>query len=188
VIRPPRQPRARGFTLLETMIALVVIGIAALGALSGLLSAKKEVKESQARVVKAAVADARLQPYALSRDRLISNPPVAKQAWPGPLAALPASATSSGANPWMLDPGGSFFTWDNQGMVVPAATPAGVTKCDDAMPPNILCREVAFTAGLPADGGNPPGGGFAYTLWVRVWRGGERTPGLAYVARTVVVQ
>ena len=182
--------RARGFTLVETMIALVVLGIAAVGALSALMSARQGLKDGQGRVVKAALADGRLQTLALARDSVIATPPVPRQAWPGSaMELLPAhAAPATAGNPWVPDPGGAFFRIDNLGAVTLVAAPPGVTKCDDAgIPSNVLCREIAFTSGLPATGANPASGN-AYTLWVRVWRSGDRLPRNAYSARAVFVQ
>ena len=41
--------RAQGFTLLETMIALVVLAITSLGALSALMAASLEIRQGQSR-------------------------------------------------------------------------------------------------------------------------------------------
>src|SRR5262249_20345719 len=112
------------------MIALVVLGIAAVGALSALMSARQQLRDGQSRVVKAALAESGRQTRAWARETIIPPPPATKEPWPGSAVELLAAnaGVATAANPWIKDPGGTFFKIDGTGSVTAVGTPAGVAK------------------------------------------------------------
>lgn len=180
--------RARGFTLLETMIALVVLAITSLGTLSAMVAASRNLKEGQIRQSKAALVEARTQLLMMADKSQLGTS--ASNALFGTLGTFtpgtPPDKLPIGASPWQLDPTGAFFTADASGVVNP--TTSAATSCaPSGLAPGILCREVALTAGLPD--GSSPHSGTAYTLWTRVIRSDDGSPlSFAVVDRMVVLR
>jgi len=190
----------RGFTLLETMIALVVLGIAALGALAGMVAASRNISDGQIRQYKTALAEAHAQSLMLAPKSTLALSAVAPPTPPTTVDQLPLTDSTV----WKIDPSthsgadanpiayGALFTVTAKGDFAPLAM--AVPNCSDAtIPAGTLCREVAVTQGFP-DGtaaktvdGVPFAAGEAFTIWSRVRRVGEPA-GEAVVHHEVFVQ
>lgn len=170
---------AKGFTLLETMVALAVLAVAVVGALAAINHSNVELQQGQLRLYKGVLADEAIQRWRLAPK------------WTIPAVAFTTApdAMAIGANPWQRDPNGAYFV-----VLTDEAKPTTLadpnTACDQ-VPVGIVCREVLWTTGLPvpgaADGGIVPAGVQPITRWVRVSRGGE-LPSSAVVQREVFLQ
>ena len=165
----------RGFTILETMVALMVLLVALTGSIAGLLAASRNITEGQMRQYKAALAEAHTQKYLLlRRDQLgVSVTPTCA----GPCGNLDQDAIASAH--WVVD--GAWSIPPASGVVTAQTTPA---NCN-AVTAGWYCREVSLTAHLPD--GTDPTQGKAFTVWARVVRGGEPAS-LALVQREVLIQ
>ena len=173
--------RARGFSLIELMIALAVMLIGAVGALTGIMSANQSLREGQLRLYKQVLIDASLQRARLyNKEKLyLSAAAVVGASDMPPLEAL-------GTGHWAMDPTtplagdssrGSLFFVLPDGTMAPCtasttpACPATITTCaSTAIPDSVFCREVATTrsAAAFAPGTIVPAGTFVTTRWVRV--------------------
>ena len=138
--------RARGFSILETMIAMVVLGIGLVGALAALQRGATESRLGQTRQMKMMLAEAALQRVKLQN----------KNDYFTGLAAQPTSditLLAVGTSPWVTDPSvtvdvndfsqGAYFNILPDGTVVPITTIAAGTACNAAaIPAGTICREV----------------------------------------------
>lgn len=151
----------RGFSLIETMVSLVIIAFGVTAALGALLAAAKSAREGQYRQFKTALAEA-----AGSRYRLMDKTLLATM-----VVATPPSLTA-GIGGWPADPStpqlgdlstGAYFSVDPQGQITPLAVPLG-TLCNSATIVSVakascqsangtactaFCREVVLLNGLP---------------------------------------
>ncbi len=176
--------RPAGFTLLETTIALAVLGVAMLGALAAVNNSNAELRAGQFYFAKATLAD-----QAIQRARLTLKSSITPWA---DSSSLPDQVAIGTDPPWHLDPSGAYFVADGTG-TYRAADPAEVaagTLCN-AVPAGILCREIAWTTGVPYNA-FPTNSGLdasmhPITLWVRVSRMGEPS-NLAVLQREVFLQ
>lgn len=190
----PTRPPPRGFTLMEVLIALVVMLLGASGALLALLTASHDLREGQLRLYKTVLVDASLE-----RARLQDKAGLVASAVSA--ATLPSDATAISASPWGLDPTtrvdgdlstGAYFSVLPNGTIAQlsaSSTPAvpASTACS-AVPVGVYCREVVTTRGAPvASPGAIATGASVATIWVRVSRRGEPSS-LAAVGREVIVQ
>lgn len=186
-----RRTRASGFTLLEVMIALVILALALTGSIAGLVHASTELREGELLQSKKALLDASMQRLLLA-DK--ASAVVARA------VARPATTPTSlglGAAPWAVDASapvagdlgtGAYFQVLPTGEVshmpgVPAGTACGAAE----LPAGTYCREVLVTEGAPhaLSAGQLPAGARAYTVWLRLSRKGE--PASRAVALTEVV-
>jgi prepilin-type N-terminal cleavage/methylation domain-containing protein len=178
---------SRGFTLLETMIALAILAITALGTLAGMIAASQNLKEGQSRQWKTALVEARTELLMLTDKSQLGSGSAATNQLFGPVgtftAGTPPDKVAIGAAPWKIDPNpanpqaglgsGAVFTVNQSGVITPVA--GTFTSCaDSTLPRTALCREVALTAGMPD--GTAAASGTAYTVWTRVIRVGEPSP------------
>lgn len=179
-----------GFTLLEVTIALVVLGIAALGALSGMLGARQNIRDGQLRQYKATLAEARVQQLLLTDKTKITS---SATLFAGRSTTCVANLDKLdfGAAPWVPDPLGAFYEVGGDGTIT-AGGGNGATSCTaSTVDRSAFCREIAVTPCLPD--GSAPSAGTAYTVWVRVMRAGDPRPAseptlYAHVSREVFVQ
>lgn len=184
----------RGSSLLEVIVALAILALAASGALSGLLTANKDLRQGQLRQYKMALVDATMQRMLLADKTQLQARAVA-------LPATPPAQLAIGAAPWGPDttsvvPGdlstGAYFWVRPDGEITQiTGIPAG-TKCNAAaLPEGSYCREVLLTTGMPVALGTHsavlPTTALPLTYWVRVARKGE-VPITAVVHRKVIVQ
>lgn len=180
---PPSLPRrrARGAGILEVLIAMAVLAVAAAGAVGGLLSASRHVREGQFFQEKRMLAEARTQ-----RLRLMNKTDLVLKAEPYP--AVPPPEIPVGTAPWQVDatvavandPGsGAYFETTATGEVKAATGIAPGTACNaDPIPKGTFCREVLVTRGMrsgvqPGTNSVLPPGSSAVTVWTRVWRKGD---------------
>ena len=162
----------RGFTLIETVVALAVLLFASAGVFAGLLAASRELRQGQLRQHLAALADASAQ-----RVRLQSKAALLGLAVAPPAAAPPSLAV--GAPPWSadasapvgLDPGtGAYFRVTPDGAISRAVDVLPGTACD-SVPPGVSCRETLVTRGPPRDAAVVlASGAQVLTYWVRISR------------------
>ena len=180
----------QGFTLIEVILAMGILAVAALGTLAALMSASHDIHAGQLKQYKAALAEQRTQLLSMADKSQI----LTKTTLYGTAATYPAGGPASklpGSTPWQLDPQGAFFAVNEQGVITPTAV-AGATSCaSTSIPVGVFCREVALTTTLP--NGTQPAVGTPYTIWTRVIRVGDPTPATnpsmnAVVERMVVVQ
>ncbi len=150
-MRPFEKAAPKGFTLLETVIALAVLAVAIVGAMSAINFSNIELQRGQHRLYKAALADAALQSA-----RLL------------PKWTIQASAIGT----WTPDPSGAYFE-----LSIDQVKPISLAESPpcNKVPLGIICREVLWTTGLPFvdAGGMVPAGVQPITRWVRVSRQGE---------------
>ena len=187
--------KARGFTLVETIVALGILAIAMIGAFAGVVYSSHDLREGQLRQHKMALADATAQRSMLSD----------KGGW-GLLAVAPATPPPQmfiGALPWTVDPSpfvggpdggigdisaGAYFNIYPDGTIKPLDINPRVACNDSSLPEGSYCREVLLTQGLPnLDGGTPPVGSQQVTQWIRVSRKGD-LPGMAVVQTKVLAR
>lgn len=176
-----RPAPARGSSLLEVLIAMVVLALAAAGAVMGLLAASRDVRDGQLFQVKRLLLEARTQ-----RLWLASKAPLLLLAVERP-ATLPTEL-EPGTAPWAADPtppvagdpgSGAYFQLSPTGEVEPLTGITAGTACNDpALPDGSYCREVLVTRGLPLEvtGGAAnvlPAGSQPVTVWTRVVRKGD---------------
>jgi prepilin-type N-terminal cleavage/methylation domain-containing protein len=160
-----RPTTARGFTLIETMIAMAVLVISLVGTLVALASASQQLKNGQIRQYRGELVDAALQRFQLE-NKLIN--PAGFFNGTAPLASAPTLAATC-ASPcnklaigtWVPDPtqtagftpgdisSGAYFTVRADGEIqqLTATTSPPVangTPCN-AVPVGTFCREVLFT-------------------------------------------
>jgi prepilin-type N-terminal cleavage/methylation domain-containing protein len=211
----PHPPRAAGFTLIEVMIALLIVATGSLGAILALLHAQDALHEGQVRQSKMLLIDAKAQRLKLLDKTLIQSGKAGMEpvAQPEVLPGLKTRAAGSGS--WSLDPtpaaagssaelvadlgGGAYFRVDGSGTIHYDTTVAANTPCA-SVPAKVFCREILVTQGLPVTVGTVSAGGTSlgdntallagtakpFTVWTRVTEGGNLTQ--AVVGWQVVVQ
>jgi prepilin-type N-terminal cleavage/methylation domain-containing protein len=180
-MKSTRTHGARGFTLIETIVALAVMAVAALGALAAVNFSVTELSKGQLRLYTAAIADAALQ-----RMMAVAKTGLPTDAFPTP----EPKRIGIGARPWSPDTStavgdlsaGAYFrvvTGQNAATISPATDVPANTTCD-AVPKGVICREILVTRGMPfgdctgnACGGIIPAGANPITFWVRVSRKGD---------------
>lgn len=174
--------RRRGFSLLEVLIALVILIIGSLGAVTGMLASARSLRAAQDRLHGQVLVEASLQ-----RARLQNKQQLYEEAVPRDEGAAVPSSLGLGQAPWALDPSptsaspgdlgsGALFLLASDGTFERCderstpACPAGITSClDDAIPLHVFCREVASTrTGATSVRPKAIEGAYAVTRWVRV--------------------
>ncbi len=191
-----RASRAHGFTLIEMFVAMAVLFIASYGLLLGIVSAYKDLRDGQRRVLSNVLVEARLQRSRLQDKVTLYNKGSATGSYTSPAFENLAIGTA----PWAMDdaPGadssdlgyGALFSILPDGTFTPKTTsPAPASCADPVIPKGVYCREVAVTLGAPV---SSPGSmiascGQVATLWVRVSRAGDPL-NLAIVTREVIAQ
>lgn len=163
-----RALRNKGFSLMEVLVALSVLAVASVGALSGLVFASKQFRLGQSTTQGTVLAERTMQRLRLANKQKIIAAAVAYTGRPEALDAS-ASLTASASNPWVPTTGGAtalgdlsndgssdfsrgaFFTVDGAGIAARATVPGAVTTCSTmlsnaAVPPGVYCREVAITS------------------------------------------
>ncbi|RKH59502.1 type IV pilus modification PilV family protein [Corallococcus aberystwythensis] len=181
---PPSAAR-RGSGLLEVLIAMCVLALAAVGAVMGMVAATRDVKDGQVLQGRRMLLEARVQRLWLASKLELANQAVARPALFPPDVAL---ATA----PWQLDPSeplaadigtGAYFRVRPTGQVepaldVPAGTPCTPAIPDTVLPRDVYCREILVTQGLPKDlppaaQALVPAGALPFTFWTRAYRKGD---------------
>jgi prepilin-type N-terminal cleavage/methylation domain-containing protein len=180
--------RQIGFTLIEVMIALLVLAFAAMGAFAGLTYASKELNEGQLRQFKMALLDAKTQRLMGGSKQNISSFGFDST----PASAIPSAAPPNlpiGASPWLPDSTtsvsgdistGAYFQIRADGTLVPDLTVPAATPCSStSIPIGTYCRELMITRGTPGGSTATPNagiatqtlaGGTATTYWTRISR------------------
>jgi prepilin-type N-terminal cleavage/methylation domain-containing protein len=156
---------ARGFTLVETMVASTILGVSLVGTLVALTTASQQLKDSAIRQYRGELVDASLQRFQLENKLVNAGGYFNGTA---PLASAPTLAATCSApcntlaiGTWLPDPTqntgfvagdistGAYFIVRVDGEIqqlnatsVPAV--ATGTPCS-AVPPGVFCREVLFT-------------------------------------------
>lgn len=207
----------RGFSLIEVMMALVVLAVASTGALTGLIFASKQFRLGQNTSHGTILAERLLQRVRLANKQKIIT---AAQTYTGggrPENLVASnSTTATAANPWvpssatstvlgnLSDDGsadfsrGTFFTVDGTG-IEQRKTLSGITTCSAMLAASyqvaggVFCREFAITKASMLASATTSGTISATTnaaeVMVRVFRKGE--PGIAdaqWTVSEVVVQ
>ncbi|MBL8912312.1 MAG: prepilin-type N-terminal cleavage/methylation domain-containing protein [Archangium sp.] len=177
----------RGMTILEVMMAMVVLAIALTASLAAMQQGNVELRLGQTRQQKLMLAQA-----VLERERLID-----KDVFFTPATAYPAQPTSDlsalavSVAPWVVDPvaasadpndlsTGAYFNITADGLITRATGIAANTPCN-AVPVGTICRETFTHLGLPYNSnagyvafngpsGTLPAGSRVATTWVRVSR------------------
>ncbi|MCP3163006.1 type IV pilus modification PilV family protein [Myxococcus qinghaiensis] len=177
----PARALRRGSSLIEVLIAMVVLALAATGAVGGMVFASRDVHDGQLLQVKRLLLEASTQ-----RLWLAAKGPLLAQAVPRP--TQPPTTLAPGAAPWRSDPtvpvpgdpsSGAYFKLSATGQVEPlAGIPTGTACNDAALPEGTYCREVLVTTGLPLEVPASatallPAGSRPVTVWTRVVRKGD---------------
>jgi hypothetical protein len=185
-MRPLLPPAARrGSGILEVLVSMGILALAAVGAVLGMVAATRDVKDGQVLQGRRMLLEARVQ-----RLWLASKMDLASQAVTAP--ALYPAQLALGAAPWQLDPSapvtgdlgtGAYFRVRPTGQVepaldVPAGTPCDPGISDSVLPRDVYCREVLVTKGLPRDlppasQAMVPAGALPFTFWTRAYRKGD---------------
>lgn len=182
---PPSPASRRGSGILEVLISMSVLALAAVGAVMGMVAATRDVKDGQVLQGRRMLLEARVQ-----RLWLASKAELANQAVTAPVLFPPQLAL--GTAPWQLDPSlpqagdvgtGAYFRVRPTGQVEPALDVAAGTPCiattpDAVLPRDVYCREVLVTKGLPRDlplaaQAMVPAGALPFTFWTRAYRKGD---------------
>lgn len=178
---PRATVRRRGSSLIEVLIAMMVLAFAATGAVGGIVFASRDVHDGQLFQVKRLLLEASTQ-----RLWLAAKGPLLVEAVPRP-GTFPTDL-QPGTAPWRADPSipvagdpasGAYFKLSATGQVEPVTGIAAGTPCNDAaLPEGTYCREVLVTQGLPRDvpaaaSALLPAGARAMTVWTRVVRKGD---------------
>ncbi|NVJ25725.1 MULTISPECIES: type IV pilus modification PilV family protein [Myxococcus] len=181
VLRRGSRLTRRGSSLIEVLIAMVVLALAATGAVGGIVFASRDVHDGQLLQVKRLLLEASTQ-----RLWLAAKGPLLARAVPRP--TQPPTTLAPGAAPWRADPtvpvtgdpsSGAYFMLSATGHVEPlAGIPAGTACNDAALPEGTYCREVLVTTGLPLEVPPSatallPAGSRPVTVWTRVVRKGD---------------
>jgi prepilin-type N-terminal cleavage/methylation domain-containing protein len=180
----------RGFSLVETMIALAILATGATAALVALSSATRDAAEGQLRQFRTALVDA-----SASRFRLMDKALLAARVQPGePLSFAAAAALPPGTAPWVTDPtpdsradlsSGAFFTITGNGDIAPVTSVPKGTACGSAaQPAGTYCREVLVQRALPGKG-RAAAGAEVVTVLIRLLKKGE-SPAAAPAPRAEV--
>ncbi|MDP1825945.1 MAG: prepilin-type N-terminal cleavage/methylation domain-containing protein [Archangium sp.] len=174
------ESRRRGFSLLEVMIALGIMLVGAVGAITGIIAANKSLFEGQRLLYKSVLID-----NTLSRVRLQNKEQLYTAATATTATTMPP-LEAIGTGHWTMDPSvvvagdlstGALFFVGGNGMLMRCtsgstpACPTSITTCADAnIPQGVFCREVAATRSAASftPGGIVPAGTFVTTQWVRV--------------------
>ena len=180
-----RRAPARGSGLLEVLISMSILALAAVGAVMGMVAATRDVKDGQVLQGRRMLLEARVQRLWLASKAELLSTAVDRPATFPPDIAL-------GTAPWKLDPSpqsatdvgtGTYFRVRPTGQVdslttVPANTPCSATIPDTLLPKDVYCREILVTKGLPKDlpaaaQAMVPAGALPFTVWTRVYRKGD---------------
>ncbi|MFT3711744.1 MAG: prepilin-type N-terminal cleavage/methylation domain-containing protein [Archangium sp.] len=181
----------RGVSILEVMMAMVVLAIALVGSLAALQRGLTESRLGQNRQQKVMLADATLQRQRLMDKTTFFNSTIepdssTRFAGPGFNArpGLDITTQAVGTGVWVVDPTtsadpndlsqGAYFNVLPDGTITRAAVTPG-TKCN-LVPINTVCREMYTHQGLPfgatdvMGAGRLPAGTNVATTWVRITR------------------
>jgi len=199
-----------GFSLIEAMVALAILAVAMLGALSGLVASRVQLRDGATRQYREQLLDASAQRWMLA----------SKTNLPAPQALSTCTSQCNlmaiGAAPWSVDPTfdaangmlantlstGAYFTIDQDGSLtqLDGSLYSGCT--DTSLPDNSFCREVLVTTGSsvpivsagttwatwppPAGTGIVPAGAAVTTLWLRVSKKGDSPSKAVYFTESFV--
>lgn len=174
--------RAGGFTLIEAMIAMVVLLVALVGALAGLISASQEFRAGQIRQGEMQLVEAK------SQRMMLMDHTTGPAGWPSSLQWTSAPQTSTwagtagpetmmpGTGAWVVDPDppvcpgcsaaggtdgvldlsvGAYFKIIPDGTIVPDLTVTPGVPCNSSsIPPTTFCREMVVGNGFEPSFGN----------------------------------
>ncbi len=210
-----KRPRVTGFTLIEVMVALVILAVAVVGSMGALIAAGKELKDGQTRQVRGLLGDSSARRWMLASK--LPTSPLAVAAALAPLATAcptPCSGLPIGAAPWAVDATpvvagdlstGAYFQIFRNGeiqQITASTTPISVangTACS-AVPTSVYCRETLITRSpapivtasstwnlaWPPAATNLPAGTSIYTIWIRVMKGGDTAANAIYFTDSFV--
>jgi prepilin-type N-terminal cleavage/methylation domain-containing protein len=203
-VKKIRQRQQGGFTLLEAMIAMVVLLVALVGALAGLISSSQEFRAGQIRQAEMALIEAK------SQRMMLMDHSAGPVSWPSALQWTNAPLSNSwayqagpefqapGTNMWVVDPDpaqcpvgctvvgpldlsvGAYFIITPDGRITPDNTVTAGTPCNDSsIPVTTFCRELVVGQGIETSSGNLaaqalPLNHTGYTVWFRVVRNGQQ--------------
>ncbi|MCP3102024.1 prepilin-type N-terminal cleavage/methylation domain-containing protein [Myxococcus sp. K15C18031901] len=178
---PPRSRLPRGATLVEVLVSMVILALAAAGAVAGMVFASRDVHDGQLLQVKRLLLEASTQRLWLAgKAPLLAEAVVRPNTFPTDLAP--------GTAPWRVDPSpavggdigsGAYFKLSASGQVEPLTGISAGTACNaPTLPEGTYCREVLVTVGLPRDVPTAasallPAGARPMTVWMRVVRKGD---------------
>lgn len=178
----------RGFTLLEVMVALVVMIIASVGVVVGLMAASRELRVGQLRLHKATLLDASAQRIRLQNKVALTALGIAPPSTPPAQQAI-------GTGNWVKDPipmaagdlsTGAFFRMLPNGEFTQLPDSTATDCAPASLPKDVYCRERMIVLGGPtADAGLITAGGAIATVWFRVSRASE-PPVLAVLSAEVI--
>jgi prepilin-type N-terminal cleavage/methylation domain-containing protein len=186
----------RGFSLIEVMVALAVLGIAMIGSIAGLLTASAAITDGQMAQYKSSLAEVHALSMTLM-DRTAIQQKNQGQTYSGP----DPSTLAPGTSPWALDAtgDGAFFRIPESGVVTPV-TLSALNCGDTSIPVGVYCREVMLTNKLPNGAVPTATAGWTnvlshgtqitvqpYTVWTRIIRSGDPM-NKAVVLREVILQ
>jgi prepilin-type N-terminal cleavage/methylation domain-containing protein len=160
----------RGFTLIETMIALAILGIALIGSLAALIAASQQLRDGQIRQYRSELVDAAVQRFEVA-NKYVGSAGIFTGTSPFNGAALlttacPTPCPQMAIGLWNADPTqglpppppplvdlsiGAYFIVRSDGEIqqltattVPAIV--GTPPCNDpSLPAGVYCREVLIT-------------------------------------------
>jgi prepilin-type N-terminal cleavage/methylation domain-containing protein len=186
-----------GFTLLETMIALAILGIALMGTLGGFITVDTQLKDAQLRQGKMVLLDAKVQRVLLTNKAELTGIPAV---WtPDPTQSIVNANNTPTPRP-VPDPDidlsvGAYFLVLPNGEITQINLAAGTPCTSGLLPGGAYCREVMVTPGMPNGAALPSGGAWPglngvvapQTYWIRVYRRGQN-PSQAQVYQQVLIQ
>ena len=188
----------RGFTLLESMIALMIVSVALAGTVAGFVTVDSQLRDAQLRQVKTFLLDAKAQRMML--EKKIDLASISTTWTPDPTQTIVNAINTPIMRP-NPDPDidfsvGAYFAMSPAGEVQQLNMPAGTLCTATAVPAGSYCREVRATAGMPGGGALPAGVSWTSlspavaptTYWARIYRKGENPNSMAVLYQQVFVQ
>ncbi|AKF84979.1 hypothetical protein MFUL124B02_07695 [Myxococcus fulvus 124B02] len=169
----------RGASLIEVLVSMGVLALAAAGAVGGMVFASRDVHDGQLLQAKRMLLDASMQRLRLaSKARLVMDAVPRPTTFPTDLAPGTAPWKVDASKPAEGDPAsGAYFRLSATGVVEPLLDIPEGTPCNgDALPEGTYCREMLVTKGLPKDPAPNtvlPPGAQPVTVWTRLVRKGD---------------
>ncbi|MFY1824726.1 type II secretion system protein [Myxococcus fulvus] len=169
----------RGASLVEVLVSMGVLALAAAGAVGGMVFASRDVHDGQLLQAKRMMLDASMQRLRLaSKAKLVIDAVERPSTFPTDLAPGTAPWKADASTHVAGDPSsGAYFKLSADGTVEPlAGIPVGTPCNAAALPDGTYCREMLVTKGLPKDPAAAavlPPGAQPVTVWARIVRKGD---------------